>query len=93
MPRSVSLSFELLQTFVSLICQEGDAAAVMRELELIQPTLSKRLKYLQHAGPLLDRSNFWDALVIVSLSHTRPPVPCRRPPPRPRPAGARSHAR
>jgi len=55
MPRSVSLSFELLQTFVSLIRHEGDAAAVMRELELIQPTLSKRLKYLQHAGPLLDR--------------------------------------
>jgi len=55
MPRSVSLSFELLQTFVSLIRHEGDAAAVMRELELIQPTLSKRLKYLQHAGPMLDR--------------------------------------
>jgi DNA-binding transcriptional LysR family regulator len=55
MPRSVSLSFELLQTFVSLIRHEGEAAAVMRELELNQPTLSKRLKYLQHAGPLLDR--------------------------------------
>ena len=55
MPRSVTLSFELLQTFVSLIRHEGEAAAVMRELELNQPTLSKRLKYLQHAGPLLDR--------------------------------------
>jgi DNA-binding transcriptional LysR family regulator len=55
MPRSVSLSFELLQTFVSLIRHEGEAAAVMRELALEQPTLSKRLKYLQHAGPLLDR--------------------------------------
>jgi DNA-binding transcriptional LysR family regulator len=55
MPRSVSLSFELLQTFVSLIRHDGEAAAVMRELELEQPTLSKRLKYLQHAGPLLDR--------------------------------------
>src|SRR5271157_3558885 len=55
MPRSVSLSFELLQTFVSLIRHEGEAAAVMLELELNQPTLSKRLKYLQHAGPLLDR--------------------------------------
>jgi len=55
MPRSVSLSFELLQTFVSLIRHEGEAAAVMRELELEQPTLSKRLKYLQHAGPLLER--------------------------------------
>jgi len=55
MPRSVTLSFELLQTFVSLIRHEGEAASVMRELELEQPTLSKRLKYLQHAGPLLDR--------------------------------------
>jgi DNA-binding transcriptional LysR family regulator len=55
MPRSVSLSFELLQTFVSLIRHEGEAAAIMRDLELNQPTLSKRLKYLQHAGPLLDR--------------------------------------
>jgi len=55
MPRSVSLSFELLQTFVSLIRHEGEAAAVMRELELNQPTISKRLKYLQHAGPLLER--------------------------------------
>jgi len=55
MPRSVSLSFELLQTFVSLIRHDGEAAAVMRELDLEQPTLSKRLKYLQHAGPLLDR--------------------------------------
>jgi DNA-binding transcriptional LysR family regulator len=55
MARSLSLSFELLQTFVSLIRHEGEAAAVMRELELNQPTLSKRLKYLQHAGPLLDR--------------------------------------
>ena len=55
MPRSVTLSFELLQTFVSLIRHDGEAAAVMRELELNQPTLSKRLKYLQHAGPLLDR--------------------------------------
>jgi DNA-binding transcriptional LysR family regulator len=55
MPRSVSLSFELLQTFVSLVRNEGEAAAVMRDLELNQPTLSKRLKYLQHAGPLLAR--------------------------------------
>ncbi len=55
MPRSVSLSFELLQTFVSLVRHDGEAAAVMRELGLEQPTLSKRLKYLQHAGPLLER--------------------------------------
>ncbi len=55
MSRSVTLSFELLQTFVSLIRHDGEASAVMRELDLEQPTLSKRLKYLQHAGPLLDR--------------------------------------
>jgi DNA-binding transcriptional LysR family regulator len=55
MPRSIGLSFDLLQTFVSLIRNDGEAAAVMRDLNLEQPTLSKRLKYLQHAGPLLDR--------------------------------------
>ncbi len=55
MPRSVSLSFELLQTLVSLIRHDGEASAVMQELELNQPTLSKRLRHLQHAGPLLDR--------------------------------------
>jgi DNA-binding transcriptional LysR family regulator len=55
MPRSVTLSLELLQTFVSLIRHDGEAAGVMRELALNQPTLSKRLKYLQHAGPLVDR--------------------------------------
>jgi DNA-binding transcriptional LysR family regulator len=55
MPRSVTLSFELLQTFVSLVRQEGEASATMEELGLNQPTLSKRLKYLQHAGPLLKR--------------------------------------
>jgi DNA-binding transcriptional LysR family regulator len=55
MPRSVTLSFELLQTFVSLVRHEGEASPTMEELGLNQPTLSKRLKYLQHAGPLLER--------------------------------------
>jgi DNA-binding transcriptional LysR family regulator len=55
MPRSVTLSFELLQTFVTLIREGGDAAAVTERLGLNQPTVSKRLRYLQHAGPLLDR--------------------------------------
>jgi DNA-binding transcriptional LysR family regulator len=55
MPRSVTLSLELLQTFVSLIRHEGEAAAALRELGLNQPTFSKRLRYLQHAGLLLDR--------------------------------------
>ena len=55
MPRSVSLSFELLETLVVLIRAGGEAAAAMKELGINQPSLSKRLKYLQHAGPLLDR--------------------------------------
>jgi DNA-binding transcriptional LysR family regulator len=55
MPRSVTLSFELLETFVALIRGGGNAAVAMQRLGLNQPTLSKRLKYLQHAGLLLDR--------------------------------------
>ncbi len=55
MPRSVNLSFELLETFVALIRGGGEALVAMERLNLNQPSLSKRLKYLQHAGPLLDR--------------------------------------
>ena len=55
MPRTVSLSFELLETLVMLICAGGDASSAMKELNINQPSLSKRLKHLQHAGPLLDR--------------------------------------
>ena len=55
MPRSVSLSFEILETLVVLICAGGDASAAMKGLGINQPSMSKRLKYLQHAGPLLDR--------------------------------------
>jgi DNA-binding transcriptional LysR family regulator len=55
MPRSVTLSFELLETLVMLIRAGGDASAAMKELGINQPSLSKRLKHLQHAGPLLDR--------------------------------------
>ena len=55
MPRSVNLSFELLETFVTLIRSGGEASVAMERLGLNQPSLSKRLKYLQHAGPLLDR--------------------------------------
>ena len=55
MPRAVSLSFELLETVVVLIRAGGDASAALLELGINQPSLSKRLKYLQHAGPLLDR--------------------------------------
>jgi DNA-binding transcriptional LysR family regulator len=55
MPRSVSLSIDLLETLVVLMRSGGDASAAMKELGINQPSLSKRLKYLQHAGPLLDR--------------------------------------
>jgi DNA-binding transcriptional LysR family regulator len=55
MPRTVSLSFELLETLVVLIRAGGEASAAMKELGINQPSLSKRLKYLQHAGTLLDR--------------------------------------
>jgi LysR family transcriptional regulator, benzoate and cis,cis-muconate-responsive activator of ben and cat genes len=55
MPRTVSLSFELLETLVVLIRVGGEASVAMKELGINQPSLSKRLKYLQHAGPLLDR--------------------------------------
>jgi DNA-binding transcriptional LysR family regulator len=55
MPRSVTLSFELLETLVALIRAGGEASSAMKGLGINQPTLSKRLKYLQHAGPLLDR--------------------------------------
>jgi DNA-binding transcriptional LysR family regulator len=55
MPRTVTLSFELLQTFVALIRSDGDAARAMRALGINQPTMSKRLRYVQHAGPLLEQ--------------------------------------
>ena len=51
----ITLSFELLQTFVSLIRSGGDAVRAMRELRINQPTMSKRLRYVQHAGPLLEQ--------------------------------------
>ncbi len=55
MRRSVSLSFELLETLVVLIRAGGEASAAILELGINQPSLSKRLKYLQHSGPLLNR--------------------------------------
>ncbi len=55
MPRTLTLSFELLEAFVALIRSGGDAAQAMRTLRINQPTMSKRLRYVQHAGPLLDR--------------------------------------
>lgn len=55
MSRTITLSVELLQSFVSLIRSGGDAAQAMRELGINQPTMSKRLRYVQHAGPLLEQ--------------------------------------
>jgi DNA-binding transcriptional LysR family regulator len=55
MSRTVTLSFELLQSFVTLIRCGGDAAQAMRELGINQPTMSKRLRHVQHTGPLLDQ--------------------------------------
>jgi LysR family pca operon transcriptional activator len=55
MPRTLTLSLELLETFVALIRAGGEAAAAMEVLAINQPTMSKRLKHLQHAGPLVDR--------------------------------------
>ena len=52
---SCAASLELLQPFASLIRHKGEASAAMAQLGLNQPTFSKRLKYLQHAGVLLDR--------------------------------------
>jgi len=55
MPRPISLSFDLLQTFLRLVRNEGDASTTAEELDINQPSMSKRLRYLQHAGDPLPR--------------------------------------
>jgi DNA-binding transcriptional LysR family regulator len=50
MPRRLPLSLELLETFLCLIRHDGDAAAAAKQLGINQPSMSKRLKSLQHAG-------------------------------------------
>lgn len=55
MPRKVSLSVELLETFVTLIEQGGEAAAAGDVLDINQASMSKRLRYLQHKGPVLEQ--------------------------------------
>jgi DNA-binding transcriptional LysR family regulator len=56
MPRLASLSLELLHTFVSLAHNAGDAAKTTRQLGINQPSMSKRLRYFQHAdGRVLPR--------------------------------------
>ena len=54
MPRPKSLSLELLETFLRLVANEGDAATTARELNINQPSMSKRLRYFQHAGGLIE---------------------------------------
>src|SRR5688500_19004361 len=53
MPRPVSLSPELLQTFISVHRHAGDAVAAAGTLGINQPSMSKRLAQLQHAGRVL----------------------------------------
>jgi DNA-binding transcriptional LysR family regulator len=53
MPRPANLSLELLRTFLLLVRNGGDAARTTQQLKINQPSMSKRLKYLQHAGRVL----------------------------------------
>lgn len=55
MPRPVSLSPELLQTFLAVVAEDGDAVAAAKALGINQPSMSKRLAQLQHAGRVLRR--------------------------------------
>ena len=50
MPRPSRLSFELLETFVTVIEEEGDASRAASILDINQPSMSKRLAQLQNAG-------------------------------------------
>jgi DNA-binding transcriptional LysR family regulator len=54
-PQAATLSFELLRTFLAVVHGGGDAAKAMRDLGLNQPTMSKRLRHLQHPGPVLKK--------------------------------------
>src|SRR6478672_7796468 len=53
MPRPATLTPELLNTFVTLVRFKGDASAAGRELDINQPSMSKRLAYFQHVGKLI----------------------------------------
>lgn len=55
MPRPASLSPELLNTFITIIRTEGDATLAAEILKINQPSMSKRLAFLQHAGRILRR--------------------------------------
>jgi DNA-binding transcriptional LysR family regulator len=55
MPRPANLSPELLQTFVTLLEADGDASQAADVPGINQPSMSKRLASLQHAGRILKR--------------------------------------
>ncbi len=55
MPRPASLTPELLQTFLTIVQCDGDAMKAARILNINQPSISKRLSLLQHAGRILRR--------------------------------------
>ena len=55
MPRPPSISPELLNTFVTVVRTEGDATRAAEVLNVNQPSMSKRLAFLQHAGRILRR--------------------------------------
>jgi DNA-binding transcriptional LysR family regulator len=55
MPRPPSISPELLTTFVTVVRTEGDATQAAEILHINQPSMSKRLAFLQHAGRILRR--------------------------------------
>ena len=52
---TLQLSIDLLETFVIVICHDGDAAQAARALHINQPSMSKRLAFLQHANGILKR--------------------------------------
>jgi DNA-binding transcriptional LysR family regulator len=52
---SLQLSIDLLETFVTVIRHDGDAAQAARTLGINQPSMSKRLAFLQHANGILKR--------------------------------------
>jgi DNA-binding transcriptional LysR family regulator len=54
-PRSGWLSFELLETFVRVIDNDGRASVTARQLGINQASMSKRLAQLHNVGPLIRR--------------------------------------
>src|SRR5438105_7454025 len=55
MPRPPSISPELMTTFVTVVRMDGDATKAADVLRINQPSMSKRLAFLQHAGRILRR--------------------------------------